>query len=101
MTTHQDTLKQIAEDTFLLAANIRTGEPLDEDAYNPEDNREREAMREWRIIELVTNLGERICATAGITLDETWVPTDIRDLLDPLPYERPAKVSPTLSRERG
>lgn len=81
-----DSLKQIAEDTFLLAANIRTGEALDPEEMDT-DPAESEARRYWRIVEIVTNLGERLCATAGIPLTEAWVPTDLHDLLDPLPIE--------------
>lgn len=83
-TDEDSTLRRIAEDAFLLAARIREGESLDESSYYTDgmDEQERESLRQWRIIELVVNLGERIVQTAGIEPSTVWTPTAVRDLLD-------------------
>jgi hypothetical protein len=80
MTDGVDTLKQIAEDAFLLAAGIRDGDDQligDIDTTGADD---REAMREWRIIELIVGVGERICSTAGLGAGQVWIPDVIQDM---------------------
>lgn len=74
-----DSLKQIAEDAFLLAANIREGESLGE---TEDDIDAREAERQWRIVELIVSLGERVADTAGLDISDVWIPDAVRDLTD-------------------
>lgn len=81
-----ESLRKIAEDTLLLAANIRMGEDLAEarsDSYGAYHVDELAAAREFRIVELVVDIAERIIATTGIEPDTVWTPDDVRDLLDP------------------
>lgn len=80
-----DTLVKIAEDALLLAANIRGGEDLDASSYIDADLDGHEAYqvaREFRIVELVVDLAERLVATTGIDPETVWTPTDVADLLD-------------------
>lgn len=81
----EDTLRRIAEDAFLLAAKLREGESLEEEAYLADsfDPEESEAMRQWRVVELVVNLGERIVNVAGLAPDTVRVTKGVIDLLDP------------------
>lgn len=74
-----ESLKRIAEDAFLLAANIREGESLGE---TEDDIDAREAERQWRIVELVVSLGERVAETAGLDMSDVWIPDAVRDLTD-------------------
>lgn len=75
-----DTLKKIAEDTLLLAANIRSGEDLEE--HDDDDPKAAAAMREWRIIELVVDIGERLARTAGFETADLWVPDAVQDIVE-------------------
>lgn len=70
---HSMSLRRIAEDAFLLAGNIRTG---DEDLNDTEGN-----LNYLRVSEVIVNIGERICATAGVT--DPWVPESILDTIEP------------------
>lgn len=67
-------LRRIAEEAFDLAAKIREGDSLDEGAGD------REAAREWRTVELVVGLGERICRAAEIT--DLEIPDAISEMVD-------------------
>lgn len=69
MSAEPDTLKQIAEDILLHAALVRTGDA--------------EAEGYFRTTEVVVNLAERLIDVAGIAHEDVWVPTVIRDMLDP------------------
>lgn len=68
-----ETLRQIAEDAFLLAHNVLDGGDLQED--HPE-------ARDHRICELIIDIGERIARTAGITDATLWKPESIAQMID-------------------
>lgn len=74
-----DTLRQIIEDTLLLAANIRTGEDIGEERIEGEPDA-AEGLRQFRTVELVVNIAERLAHTTGIT--DPWTPHAIADLTD-------------------
>jgi hypothetical protein len=74
-----DTLRKIAEDAFLTAYNINYGD-LDEELEEGDDDLAIRAKREWRAMELVIGLGERLCAVADIR--DPWVPTAIQDIVE-------------------
>lgn len=61
-----DTLKQIAEDTLLTAANVRTGE-----------------YSYFRAAEVIVNLAERIVEVTGLDPRTVWTPESVSDMLDP------------------
>lgn len=78
-----DTLKQLAEDAYLLASNFHTGN----DEYLLENmgelpSHEIDAHREWRMIEMIVGLGDRACALAGLDpQNDVWVPDDLKNLV--------------------
>lgn len=79
MPDRNDTLKKIAEDAFLLAHNVREGD-LGESGDNAE---ELAASREWRTVELIIDIGERLARVAGIPDETLWKPDGLlRDLID-------------------
>lgn len=74
-----DTLRKIAEDAFLLAHNIKEGD-LQEEIEEGDDAEAILAKREWRSMELVIGIGERLCRLTGV--QDPWVPDSINDIVD-------------------
>jgi hypothetical protein len=74
-----DTVRKIAEDAFLLAHNIKEGD-LGEEIEDGDDELAIRAKREWRAMELVINLGERLCRVTGV--EDPWVPSSIQHLTE-------------------
>lgn len=68
----EDSLRQIAEDAFLLAYNITSGD-LGEEL-------DKNITRDWRAMELIIEIGERICKVGGIT--NPWMPTELQKLVE-------------------
>lgn len=86
-----DTLRQIIEDTLLLAANIRTGEDIGEEHVEGEPDAAA-GLREFRTVELVVNIAERLARTTGIA--DPWTPHAIADLTDFSPEQaEPSKTA--------
>lgn len=77
---NDDTLKKIAEDCFLLAFNIRGGD-LEEEIEEGDDDLAIHAKREWRAMELVIGIGERVARVAGIADEDLWKPEGLEELI--------------------
>lgn len=75
------TLKAIAEDCFLTAWNINYGD-LEEELEEDDLELDIRAKREWRAMEIVINLGERIARVAGIDQNDLWIPTELKSLVE-------------------
>lgn len=81
-----DSLKEIAEDAYRLASYIRTGndaELMGDVNLSEMDSEEEAAHREWRIIELIVGLGDRVVMLMGEdarTLIE--IPPDVEDMVN-------------------
>jgi hypothetical protein len=82
-----DTIRKIAEDAFLLAYRINYDD-LEEEIESGDDDLAVRAKREWRAMELVIDLGERLCRVSGIS--DPWIPTQIQDIVEvPSPADHP------------
>lgn len=71
-----DTIRKIAEDAFSLAAAVRTGADLGEVRHG-DDELDR-AARQWRLVERIVEIGDRIVAVAGVP--SVPVPPPVRDI---------------------